>query len=471
MSRWSEIIAIGPTRAGGFLAKTRTQFMCLECGTAHERHMGRCPDCGTFNSLKEHRLAPQPSQPRTIRQSSPPVAVPIEQVDASEGDRIVTGLSEVDRVLGGGLVPGCGLLISGEPGIGKSTLLLQIAQTVSRQGKRFLYVTGEESAAQVRLRSDRIGAAGSELWLHSGCDLGSIEELIDQNQPVVVGIDSIQTICWDQIPAGAGGVTQVREVASRLLALARNTGFPILMVGHVTKDGTVAGPRTLEHMVDAVLQFEGERGHSLRILRALKNRFGSTEEVGIFEMCADGLKEVDNPSGLLLSSRHGSSPGSATAAILEGTRPLLVEIQALVTPAAHGAPARKPSGIDAGRLSMLAAVLEKRLGIPLGDCDIHANVVGGVKLKGTAADLALAAAILSSFHDRSLPKDVIFAGEVGLLGEVRPVPGTRQRLEEASRLGFHSACVAPGSIDGSGPEGMRIHEIEELQTLAARFIQ
>ncbi|MAW77977.1 MAG: DNA repair protein RadA [Planctomycetes bacterium] len=456
---------------GGILAKSRSIFMCLECGTSHERHMGRCPDCGTFNSLKEHRLGSHSKEPAsrlTIEKTS---AVPITQVEANEEDRITTGMREVDRVLGGGLVPGCGMLLSGEPGVGKSTLLLQIAQAISLTGKRFLYITGEESAAQVRLRADRIGASSQELWLLSECDLDTIEQQILANKPAVVGIDSIQTLRWEEIPAGAGGVVQVREVTSRLMTLSRREGFPLLLVGHVTKDGGVAGPRALEHMVDGVLQFEGERGHALRVLRGLKNRFGSTEEVGIFEMRSDGLAEVENPSGLLLGDRPHNAPGSAAAAVLEGTRPLLVEIQALVTPAAHGAPARKTSGIDNGRLSMLAAVLEKRLGVPLGGCDIHANAVGGVKLRGTAGDLALAAAILSSFHDRALPKDVIFAGEVGLLGEVRPVPGTRQRLEEASRLGFKSACLAPNSLEGSGPDGMRLHETPELANLARRFVE
>ncbi|MEC9477383.1 MAG: DNA repair protein RadA [Planctomycetota bacterium] len=453
------------------MGKSRLIFMCLECGTSHERHMGRCPDCGTFNSLKEHRLGSEKSQTVPRLETEKGIAVPIAEVEAKEEDRIATGIGEVDRVVGGGLVPGCGMLLSGEPGVGKSTLLLQIAQAISAAGNRFLYITGEESAAQVRLRADRIGASSEQLWLLSECDLDTIEQQILAAEASVVGIDSIQTLRWDEIPAGAGGVVQVREVTSRLLSLSRREGFPLLMVGHVTKDGGVAGPRALEHMVDGVLQFEGERGHSLRVLRGLKNRFGSTEEVGIFEMRSDGLAEVDNPSGLLLGDRPESAPGSAAAAILEGTRPLLIEIQALVTPAAHGAPARKTSGIDSGRLSMLAAVLEKRLGIPLGGCDIHANAVGGVKLRGTAADLALAAAILSSFHDRALPRDVIFAGEVGLLGEVRPVPGSRQRLEEASRLGFKAACLAPGSLEGSGPDGMRLHETPELANLARRFVE
>ncbi|MGE4618369.1 MAG: DNA repair protein RadA [Planctomycetota bacterium] len=453
------------------MAKSRMIFMCLECGTSHERHMGRCPDCGTFNSLKEHRLGPEISNPAPRLTSEKSNAVPISEVQAREEDRIATGLGEVDRVLGGGLVPGCGILLSGEPGVGKSTLLLQIAQTVAASNHRFLYITGEESSAQVRLRADRIGACSDELWLLSECDLDSIEQQILETKPAVVGIDSIQTLRWDEIPAGAGGVVQVREVTSRLLALSRREGFPLLLVGHVTKDGTVAGPRTLEHMVDGVLHFEGERGHVLRILRGLKNRFGSTEEVGIFEMRSDGLAEVENPSGLLLGDRPHNAPGSAAAAILEGTRPLLVEIQALVTPASHGTGARKTSGIDTARLSMLSAVLEKRLGIPLGGCDIHANAVGGVKLRGTAGDLALAAAILSSFHDRALPRDVIFAGEVGLLGEVRPVPGTQHRLEEAHRLGFQSACLAPGSLESAGPEGMRLHETAELSDLARRFVE
>ena len=456
------------------MAKSHTVYLCLECGSTHERYMGRCPDCGTFNSLSEHKVKedkPGRSTPRLSGEKSE--AVPIGEIEAREEDRIRSGLGEVDRVLGGGLVPGSGILLSGEPGIGKSTLLLQVAQSVASNAggdQRFLYVTGEESAAQVRLRADRIGVSGEQLWLLSECDLESIEAQVRKTSPAVVGIDSIQTVRWDDLPAGAGGVVQVREVTARLISLARQEGFALLLVGHVTKDGTVAGPRALEHMVDGVLQFEGERGIALRILRGLKNRFGSTEEVGIFEMRADGLHEIDNPSGLLLSDRSSASPGSATAAILEGTRPLVIEVQALVSPAAHGSPARKCSGIDAARLSMLAAVLEKRLGIPLGGCDIHANVVGGVKLRGTAGDLALAAALLSSFHDRPLPKDLVFAGEVGLLGEVRPVPGTRQRLEESARLGFNIACVAPGSLEGSGPKGMKVHEVPELAQLARRFV-
>lgn len=457
------------------MAKAHTVFLCLECGSTHERYMGRCPDCGTFNSLSEHKIKedkPGRTAPRLSGEKSE--AVPISEIEAREEDRIASGLGEVDRVLGGGLVPGSGILLSGEPGIGKSTLLLQLANSVSKteDGKnRFLYVTGEESSVQVKLRADRLGVSAENLWLLSECDLEAIEQQVKATSPAVVGIDSIQTVRWDDLPAGAGGVVQVREVTSRLLAMARKEGFALVLVGHVTKDGTVAGPRALEHMVDGVLQFEGERGHSLRILRGLKNRFGSTEEVGIFEMRSDGLSEVENPSGLLLSDRSVSSPGSATAAILEGTRPLLLEVQALVSAAAHGSPARKCSGIDSARLSMLAAVLEKRLGVPLGGCDIHANVVGGVKLRGTAGDLALAASLLSSFHDRPLPRDIVFAGEVGLLGEVRPVPGTGQRLEESSRLGFKTACVAPGSLEGSGPTGMKIHEIPELSQLARRFVE
>ena len=315
--------------------------------------------------------------------------MPIGQIEPKAEKRVPTRLAELDRVLGGGLVPGSGMLIAGEPGIGKSTLLLQTAQRISAQGARFLYVTGEESAAQVRLRSDRIGKAGDELYLLAECDLERIEDQIAAVRPAVVGIDSIQTVRWAEVPSSAGGVTQVREVTARLLALARREGFPLLLVGHVTKDGGVAGPRVLEHMVDGVLQFEGERGQPLRILRGIKNRFGSTQEVGIFEMRGDGLAEISNPSKLLLGERRSDAPGSATAAILEGSRPLLVEVQALVSPASHGTAARKVSGLDASRLSMLAAVFEKRLGLPFGERDIHANVVGGVKMSSTAGDLAL----------------------------------------------------------------------------------
>ncbi len=396
-------------------------------------------------------------------------AVPIGQIEPKAEKRVPTRLAELDRVLGGGLVPGSGMLIAGEPGIGKSTLLLQTAQRISAQGARFLYVTGEESAAQVRLRSDRIGKAGDELYLLAECDLERIEDQIAAVRPAVVGIDSIQTVRWAEVPSSAGGVTQVREVTARLLALARREGFPLLLVGHVTKDGGVAGPRVLEHMVDGVLQFEGERGQPLRILRGIKNRFGSTQEVGIFEMRGDGLAEISNPSKLLLGERRSDAPGSATAAILEGSRPLLVEVQALVSPASHGTAARKVSGLDASRLSMLAAVFEKRLGLPFGERDIHANVVGGVKMSSTAGDLALAAALLSSLHDKPVPANCVFIGEVGLLGEVRAVPGMGERLEEARRLGFRSAAVPAGSIPKNTVPEVQIHEISDVGQLGRKI--
>ncbi len=451
------------------MAKTRTVFLCNECGSDHPRWLGRCPDCDSWDSIREMRLGSTP--PPAGPQVGNATAIPITEVEPSAQHRLTTGIPEVERVLGGGLVPGCGMLLAGEPGIGKSTLLLHIAQRMSTDGQRFLYVTGEESAAQVRLRADRIGISSDHLFILPECDLNTIEEQISSVEPMVVGIDSVQTLRWAELPAGTGSIMQVREVTGRLLAMARKQGFPLILVGHVTKEGGVAGPKALEHMVDGVLQIEGERGRPLRLLRALKNRFGSTEEVGIFEMGSNGLAEVENPSSLLLGDRRPSAPGSATAAVLEGSRPLLVEVQALVTPASHGAAARKVSGIDSARLSMLAAVFEKRLGLALGECDIHANAVGGVRLRDTSGDLALAAALLSSFHDRRLPTDCIFIGEVGLLGEVRSVAGIRHRLEEAHRLGFESGCIPIGSMQEAPPEGMRVHEVSQLAELARRFVE
>jgi len=454
------------------MAKRRSVHCCTACGGQQPRWLGRCPDCGEWDSLVEELVGeegrPLPDS-RTGRPAALAAAVPIAEVEPSAERRLPTGIGELDRVLGGGLVPGSGVLLAGEPGIGKSTLLLHAAQRLSRAGARFLYVTGEESAAQVRLRSDRIGEAGDDLWLLAECDLERIEEQIVELRPAAVGIDSVQTLRTAEVPSGAGGVVQVREVTARLLSLARRDGFPLLLVGHVTKEGAIAGPRVLEHMVDAVLGFEGERGTPLRILRAAKNRFGSTQEVGIFEMRGDGLLEVANPSRLLLGDRRADAPGSATAAILEGSRPLLVEVQALVSATTGGAPARKVSGLDPSRLTMLAAVLEKRLGLPLADRDIHANAVGGVRVTTTAADLALAAALLSSHHDRPVPADCVFIGEVGLLGEVRPVAGLAERLEEARRLGFQSAAVPAGATDPASVTGVRVHEIRDVAQLGRKI--
>ncbi len=429
------------------------------------RWLGRCPDCGSWDTLKEEKITRSASGPWNLPVEETQPAVPIHEVEPSAEQRLLSGIGELDRVLGGGLVPGSSLLIAGEPGVGKSTLLLQAAQMISSRGLRFLYVSGEESAAQVKLRAQRIGLSGDELYLLAECEVQKIEEQILRLAPAAVGIDSIQALRWHELPSAAGSVIQVREVAARLLALARARGFPLLMVGHVTKDGALAGPRLLEHMVDAALSFEGERTHGLRILRGLKNRFGSTQEVGLFEMRSGGLQEVPDPSRLLLGDQCSTAPGSATAAILEGSRPLLVEIQALVCPTIYGAPTRRVSGLDAGRLSMLAAVLEKRLGIPLGDRDLYANAVGGVRITSTAADLALVAALLSSIQDRTIPSQRIYTGEVGLLGEVRSVVGIERRLEEAARLGFTCACIPAGASPEKIPEGISILEVQDLAAL------
>ena len=476
------------------MAKVKTAFVCMECGTSQSRWLGRCPDCGAWDTLKEEK------QRREKRGSGavsslvrPGKAVPIQEVELNADERIETGIGELDRVLGGGLVPGCTLLFAGEPGIGKSTLLLQCAQELSKERasndssadavsrpeaqteaqtapRKFLYVTGEESAAQIRLRADRIGDSGDQLYVLAECDLEVIEEQIIDLKPAVVGIDSIQTLRWQEIPSAAGGSLQVREVTARLMNLARSFGIPTLLVGHVTKEGNIAGPRMLEHMVDCVLSFEGERTQGLRVLRGIKNRFGSTQEVGLFDMQGGGLREIANPSQLLLGDRRSPAPGAATAAIVEGSRPLLVEIQALVSPTSHGTPARKVSGFDSGRLSMLAAVLEKRLGIPLGDRDIYVNVVGGVRISTTCADLALAAAILSSLHERPLSHQRVFMGEVGLLGEVRRVGGIRRRLEEAHRLGFTHACTPVATSDEEKHSELDTLEISDLGTLAELLV-
>jgi DNA repair protein RadA/Sms len=446
------------------MARTRSKFICFECGVEQSRWLGRCPACGEWDSLKEEMVPTAPAA-RPTRTEPAAVAVPIDRIETTGETRVEIGLGEWDRVLGGGLVRGCGILLAGEPGIGKSTLLLQAAQSLGRRGERVLYVTGEESVTQVKLRADRLGKSGPELYLLAECDLEHIEKQIDEIRPTVVGVDSIQVVRWHELPSSAGSVIQVREVTVRLLERARRLGFSLILVGHVTKDGSIAGPRVLEHLVDCVLHFEGERTHGLRILRALKNRFGSTQEVGLFEMQSGGLREVLQPSRFLLGDRNDDAPGSATATILEGSRPLLVEVQALVSRSVYGTPARKVSGLDAGRLSMLAAVLEKRLGLPLGDRDIYANVVGGVRIFSTEADLALAAALLSSHQDKPLPRDRVFIGEVGLLGEVRPVGGLDRRLEESRRLGFRSACVPEGGELESCRSALKLYPCRNLQSL------
>jgi DNA repair protein RadA/Sms len=442
------------------MPKTRTVFVCQSCGGQHPKWLGRCAECGTWNSLVEE-AASQPAIPATGAAAGKPIRlldVPLEATEA----RSPTGIGELDRVLGGGLVSGSVTLIGGDPGIGKSTLLLQLADRLARSGRRVLYVSGEESNQQIRLRAERIGAAGDNVWLMAETSLDRTIEAAIAQTPHALIVDSVQTLRSDTLESSAGSVGQVREVASRLMVLAKQTGTATFLVGHVTKDGAIAGPRVLEHIVDTVLYFEGEKGHPYRILRTVKNRFGSTQEIGVFEMKGYGLCEVANPSELFLSERSHGTSGSAILASAEGTRPILVELQALVTSPVGGTPRRTANGIDPARLGLLLAVLEKREGLGVGSQDIFVNVAGGLSLEEPATDLAVAAAVASSWTDRAIdPKTVIF-GEIGLAGEIRAVAQADIRLREAAALGF-ARCVIPArNAERAAASGLGVIGVEDV---------
>jgi DNA repair protein RadA/Sms len=438
------------------LARQQSRYVCQACGAAHLRWEGQCRTCSAWNTLVE-TLVREPEQKRRLSPASPERAnVPksLSGLREAEPVRTPTGISELDRVLGGGLVPGSVVLLGGEPGIGKSTLLLQAAAGLTAIGD-VLYATGEESAGQVRLRAGRLGllegAAGERIRVVAENEVGRIAELSREARPGVLVVDSIQAVTVDELEGPAGSVGQVRESALRLMELAKQDGIAVIVVGHVTKDGTLAGPKTLEHLVDVVLSLEGERTATLRLLRATKNRFGSTEEVGVFEMVERGLAEVADPGRAFLASADEHAPGSVVGATLEGTRPLMVEVQGLVAPGSYGSPRRTASGIDANRLALLIAVLGRRAGVGLGSHDVYANLAGGLDLADPGLDLPLALALASSLRDKSVPRDLVAIGEVGLLGELRPVPGLDRRLREAARLGFKTAVV-PRSRHGVAPE-------------------
>jgi DNA repair protein RadA/Sms len=438
------------------LARQESRYICQSCGAAHVRWEGQCRTCGAWNTLVETLVREPQQRPRAGARSQRPgnTPQPLNGLNEAEPKRIATGMAELDRVLGGGLVPGSVVLLGGEPGIGKSTLLLQAAAGLTAVGD-VLYATGEESAGQVRLRATRLGllagTAGDRIRVVAENDVGRVAEAALTARPIVLVVDSIQTVTSDELEGPAGSVGQVRECAQRLMELAKRDGIPVIVVGHVTKDGTLAGPKILEHVVDAVLSLEGERTASLRLLRATKNRFGSTEEVGVFEMAERGLVEVADPGRAFLAEADGHAPGSVTGATLEGTRPLLVEVQALVAPGGYGSPRRTASGIDSNRLALLIAVLGRRAGVGLGSHDVYANLAGGLTLDDPGLDLPLALALASSLRDRPVPPDLVAIGEVGLLGELRPVPGLERRLREAARLGFRIALV-PRSRRGEPPE-------------------
>jgi len=449
-------------------SKDKTRFVCQECGGSFPNAYGRCGACGGWNTLVEEKIVPEAKGAAArfvVEQEGRPRG--LAEIDLSQAPRIATGLAEFDRLLGGGIVPGSVTLIGGDPGIGKSTLLLQVAHRLATQGHKPLYISGEESLAQIRMRAQRLGLS-SDTALRVGGEnrLEAVLELLQQNPPALTVIDSVQTLFTSALESAPGSVAQVRECAARLVSWAKGGsegGRAVMLVGHVTKEGAIAGPRVLEHMVDTVLYFEGERGLPFRILRGVKNRFGATDEIAVFQMAGEGLAEVVNPSELFLGHRDRPVSGSAVAAMIEGTRPILVEIQALVSPTAFGMPRRTTVGIDSGRLAMLLAVLEKRVGLHLSDQDVFANAVGGLKLTEPASDLAAALAIWSSFRDHPLPDGLVALGEVGLSGEIRPVPLIDQRLREAVKLGFRRAVIpvtgSPESIPGA--ELIRVHHLAE----------
>ena len=423
-------------------AKQKTVYVCSECGNETPNWAGKCPSCGAWNTLSEMKLerASGARGASYARGEATQKPKRLEELDITEEIRFSTGISEFDRVLGGGAVLGSLVLVVGAPGIGKSTLLLQMC-AVTAKTRRVLYVTGEESERQLKLRADRLGVSGGEIYVLAETDLDQILSAVDALKPDVVILDSIQTISDAAIASAPGSITQVRECTMRIMRLTKEKSITVFVVGHINKEGSIAGPKVLEHMVDCVLYFEGERSTSFRILRAVKNRFGSTNEIGVFEMDDRGLACVENPSELLLSGRPENCPGTCVACVIEGTRPILAEVQALVTPSAYNA-ARRSNGVDYNRAAMLLAVLEKRGGLSVSGCDAYINVIGGLTLEEPAADLATALAVASSYLDRTLGTDLAAIGEIGLSGEIRSVSLLNQRLTEISRLGFRR-CVVP----------------------------
>lgn len=428
-------------------AKAATVFFCQNCGYESSKWMGQCPGCKEWNSFVEETVSKSPhmgAAPAKTALRGASVSMPsvLSDISIKEEDKLSTGIGELDRVLGGGIVQGSLTLVGGDPGIGKSTLLLQVCRNLSGSGHKVLYISGEESLAQIKMRADRIGAFTRDMLLLCETNLGEITNVIRQQKPETVVIDSIQTMYNEEVSSAPGSVSQVRESTGILLQLAKGLGVSVLIVGHVTKEGTVAGPRVLEHMVDTVLYFEGDRHASYRILRGVKNRFGSTNEIGVFEMQEQGLAEVQNASEYMLDGRPEDASGSVVACTIEGTRPLLVEIQALVCHSSFGIPRRQSTGTDLNRVNLLMAVLEKRSGVQLASCDAYVNIAGGMKILEPAIDLGIVLAILSSFRNKSLSPKLIAFGEVGLSGEVRSVSMARQRVAEAAKLGFET-CIVP----------------------------
>ncbi|WP_204114768.1 DNA repair protein RadA [Shimia biformata] len=444
------------------MAKSKTQFSCNACGNVTNKWSGRCDACGEWNTIAEDTpLSSGPSNATLGSAKGRSVPLTDLRTEETPPPRTMSGLDELDRVLGGGLVPSSAILVGGDPGIGKSTLLLQAAASFASKGLKTIYVSGEEASAQVRMRAQRLGLTQAPVQLAAETNLRDILTTLETEKPALAIIDSIQTMWADSVGSAPGSVSQVRAAAHELTSFAKRKGMAVILVGHVTKDGQIAGPRVVEHMVDTVLYFEGERGHQFRILRAVKNRFGPADEIGVFEMTGKGLAEVLNPSALFLSERGQPSPGSVVFAGIEGTRPVLTEMQALVAPSPHSQPRRTVVGWDSGRLAMILAVLEARCGIPFTGLDVYLNVAGGMKITEPAADLAVAAALLSAREDAALPADTVVFGEISLSGALRPVGQTENRLKEAQKLGFTTA-IAPKGGKAQVGAGMKLTRVADL---------
>lgn len=436
-------------------------FFCQNCGHEENKWLGQCPACKEWNTFVEEKVTPV--RAGNVKEQREAQVVKLSSVSTEEDERVRTGIEELDRVLGGGIVPGSLVLVGGDPGIGKSTLLLQVCQRLSSMNKKVLYISGEESLKQIKLRANRMGSFSDSLYLLCETSLDVIRGVIERQRPDMVVIDSIQTMYNEEVGSAPGSVSQVRESTNILMQLAKGLNISTFIVGHVTKEGTVAGPRVLEHMVDTVLYFEGDRHASYRILRGVKNRFGSTNEIGVFEMQKEGLKEVENPSEFMLSGKPENASGSVVACAIEGTRPMLMEIQALVCRSNFGMPRRTAAGLDYNRVNLLMAVLEKRVGLPLSNYDAYVNIAGGIRLSEPAADLGIVMAIASSYKNKAIAEDTLVFGEVGLSGEVRAVTMPEQRVQEAKKLGFKTCVIPEVSVKTVGKvEGIEIVGVKSV---------
>lgn len=446
------------------MSKVKTSFFCQSCGTQHAQWQGQCNSCKKWNTLTEEIVEKPDKKNWKTQKKTSEISKPLKiyQIEISSESRINTGDLELNRVLGGGIIPGALMLLGGEPGIGKSTLLLQIAITV---GCKVLYVSGEESQRQIKIRSDRMDTSSDQCYVLSETKTQNIFAQIETLAPELVIIDSVQTLHTDFIDSSPGSVSQIKECTAEFIKFAKETHVPVFLVGHITKDGQIAGPKILEHMVDVVLHFEGDRNHIYRILRTQKNRFGATSEIGIYEMQSTGLRAVSNPSELLISEKDEKLSGHAIAATIEGIRPLMIEIQALVSTAVYGTPQRTTTGYNTKRLNMLLAVLEKRAGFALGAKDVFINITGGISIADPAIDLAVIVAILSSYHDIDISESFCFAAEVGLSGEIRPVPKTEQRIQEASKLGFDTIVISKFAKIGKQNGSIKVLAVSKIETL------